>query len=54
MPKAAMRTETAPKEQTEPDRKTSMDGGLCRLDPPGLADLDDDEAVAPRQGSTED
>jgi hypothetical protein len=49
-----MRTDTAPKERTVPDRETSMDGGLCRLDPPGLADLDDDEVVAPRHESTED
>jgi hypothetical protein len=49
-----MRTETAPKEQAEPDRETSMDGGLCRLDPPGLADLDDDEVVASRHESTGD
>jgi hypothetical protein len=48
MPTAAMRSETELKERTEPDGDTSMDGGLCRLDPPGLADLDDDEVVAPR------
>jgi hypothetical protein len=55
MPMAGMRTETEPKEPTEPDRDTAMDGGLCRLDPPGLADLDDDEIVAPRhENTTED
>jgi hypothetical protein len=43
-----MRTETELKERTEPDGDTSMDGGLCRLDPPGLAEIDDDEVVAPR------
>jgi hypothetical protein len=48
MPKAGMRSETELKERAEPDHDTSMDGGLCRLDPPGLADLDDDEVVAPR------
>jgi hypothetical protein len=55
MPRAVMRTEAELKEGTEPDRDTSMDGGLCRLDPPGLADLDDDEVVAPRheKGTTD-
>jgi hypothetical protein len=50
-----MRTETELKERADPDGDASMDGGLCRLDPPGLADLDDDEVVAPRhESSTED
>jgi hypothetical protein len=49
-----MRTASEPKEQTEPDRDTSMDGGLCRLDQPGLGDLEDDEIVASRHASTED
>jgi hypothetical protein len=49
-----VRTDTAPKERIEPDRETSMDGGLCRLDPPGLVDLDDDEVMSPRHESTDD
>jgi hypothetical protein len=50
-----MRTETELKERADPDGDASMDGGLCRLDPPGLADLNDDEVVAPRhESSTED
>jgi hypothetical protein len=48
MPKAVMRSEAELTERTEPDGDTSMDGGLRRLDPPGLAELDDDEVVAPR------
>jgi hypothetical protein len=49
-----MRTETEPKVRTKPDRDTSVEGGLCRLDPPGLADPDLDEVVAPRHESPED
>jgi hypothetical protein len=50
-----MQNATEPKERTEPERDTSMDGGLCRLDPPGLANLDDDELAAPRHADrTED
>jgi hypothetical protein len=58
-----MKGATKAKGQTEPDRDTSMDGGLCRLDPPALANLgppalanlDDDEVVAPlREDNTED
>jgi hypothetical protein len=43
-----MRSEAERTERTEPDGDTSMDGGLRRLDPPDLAELDDDEVVAPR------
>jgi len=43
-----MATDTKQNEKEEPDVEASMDGGLCRLDLPGLADLDDDEVVAPR------
>jgi hypothetical protein len=32
----------------EPDPETTMEGGLSRLDPPGVANLDDDDIVAPR------
>lgn len=39
-------TERAEKaEKTEAD--ATVDGGLCRLDPPGPPELDEDEVVAP-------
>jgi hypothetical protein len=53
MPKAGMRTDSEPKEQIEPDRDTSMDGGLCRLDQAGIGDLEDDEVVASRHARTD-
>ena len=43
-----MATDTEQPEVDEPDVETTMDGGLCRLELPGLADLEDDEVVAPR------
>jgi hypothetical protein len=43
-----MATETEQTEQAEPDVETTMDGGLCRLDAPGMTELEDDEVVAPR------
>ena len=41
-------------EHTEPDVETTMDGGLCRLDVPGVTELDDDEVVAPRRPRDDD
>jgi hypothetical protein len=38
----------------EPDPETTMDGGLARLDPPGPAQLEDDDVVAPRRERSED
>jgi hypothetical protein len=43
-----MATDTEQSKREEPDVEATMDGGLCRLEPPGLADLEDDEVVAPR------
>jgi hypothetical protein len=43
-----MATDTKKIEADESDVETTMDGGLARLDPPGLAQLEDDEVVAPR------
>jgi hypothetical protein len=31
-----------------------MDGGLCRLDVPGMTELGDDEVVAPRRPRDDD
>jgi hypothetical protein len=38
-------TERAEKRELEPD--ATVDGGLCRLDPPGLPELDEGEVVTP-------
>jgi hypothetical protein len=46
-----MATDTEQSTKEEPDVEATMDGGLCRLEPPGLADLEDDEVVAPRHES---
>jgi hypothetical protein len=43
-----MTIETKQTETDEADLETTMDGGLARLDPPGLAQLEDDDVVAPR------
>ena len=43
-----MATDTEQTQTEEPDVETTMDGGLCRLEPPGLANLEDDDVVAPR------
>lgn len=51
MDSRSMATDTEHVETEEPDAETSMDGGLCRLEPPGLAALEDDEVVAPRHES---
>jgi hypothetical protein len=48
-----MATDTDQVETEEPDAETTMDGGLCRLDPPGLAELEDDDVVGPRHETTE-
>jgi hypothetical protein len=42
-----MATDSKKVEADEADVETTMDGGLARLDPPGLAQLEDDED-APR------
>jgi hypothetical protein len=52
MDKRSMTTDTEHIETEEPDLETTMDGGLCRLDQPGLADLGDD-VVAPRHETAE-
>jgi hypothetical protein len=48
-----MATDTEHTEQAEPDVETTMDGGLCRLDAPGMTELEDDE-VAPRRARDDD
>lgn len=50
----SMATETEQTERPEPDVETTMDGGLCRLDAPGVAELEDDKVVAPRHARDED
>jgi hypothetical protein len=50
----AMATDIESTETAVPDQEASMDGGLCRLQLPGLADLDEDEVVAPRHAAAED
>jgi hypothetical protein len=54
MTRTAMATDTEQSTRDEQDVEATMDGGLCRLEPPGLADLDDDEVVAPRHETTDD
>jgi hypothetical protein len=49
-----MATDTEQSTGEEPDVEATMDGGLCRLEQPGLADLEDDEVVAPRHETPED
>lgn len=44
----SMATDTEHTERAEPDAETTMDGGLCRLDAPGVTELEGDEVVAPR------
>jgi hypothetical protein len=51
--KGSMATDTEI-EVGEPDPETTMDGGLARLDPPGPAQLEDDDVVAPRRERSED
>ena len=48
MDQRSMATQTEHIEADEPDVETTMDGGLARLDPPGLAQLEEDDVVAPR------
>jgi hypothetical protein len=50
----SMTTDTENTERAEPDVETTMDGGLCRLDVPGVTELDDDEVVAPRRPRDDD
>lgn len=50
----SMATETEQTERAEPDIETTMDGGLCRLDAPGVAELEDDKVIAPRHAHDED
>jgi hypothetical protein len=45
----SMATDTEHTERGEPDVETTMDGGLCRLDAPGVTELEEDEVVAPPQ-----
>ena len=54
MGKRSMTTDTEHVETEEPDLETTVDGGLCRLDQPGLADLEDDDVVAPRHETPKD
>jgi len=49
-----MATDTEQTEQAEPDVETTMDGGLCRLDVPGVAELEGDEVAAPRHARDDD
>jgi hypothetical protein len=42
-----MATDTERAEKGEPEAEATVDGGLCRLDPPGLPELHEDEVVAP-------
>jgi hypothetical protein len=50
----SMATDTEQTERAEPDVETTMDGGLCRLDVPGVEELEDDEVVAPRHARYDD
>jgi hypothetical protein len=50
----SMATDTEYTERAEPDVETTMDGGLCRLDAPGVAELEADEVVAPRHARDDD
>jgi len=38
-----MATDTEHTERAEPDVETTTDGGLCRLEAPGVAEVEDDE-----------
>jgi hypothetical protein len=50
----SMATDTEQTERAEPQVETTMDGGLCRLDAPGVAELEDDDVVAPRDAGEDD
>jgi hypothetical protein len=50
----SMATDTEQKERAEPDVEATMDGGLCRLDAPGVPELEDDEVVAPQRAREDD
>jgi hypothetical protein len=50
----SMATDTEHDERTEREVETTMDGGLCRLDAPGVTELEDDEIVAPRHARDDD
>jgi hypothetical protein len=50
----SMATDTQQTERAEPDVETTMDGGFCRLDVPGVEQLEDDEVVAPRHARDDD
>jgi hypothetical protein len=50
----SMATETEQTERSEPDVETTMDGGLCRLDAPVVAELEDGEVIAPRRARDDD
>jgi hypothetical protein len=54
MHQGSMTIETKQLEMDEADLETTMDGGLARLDPPGLAQLEDDDVVAPRHERDDD
>jgi hypothetical protein len=54
MDQGSMATDTEQIEADTADLETTMDGGLARLDPPGLAQLEEDEVVAPRHERDED
>jgi hypothetical protein len=43
-----MATDTEQSEREEPEVETTMDGGLARLELPGLASIEGDDIVAPR------
>jgi hypothetical protein len=42
-----MATDTEQAEKGETEADATVDGGLCRLDPSGLPELDADEVEAP-------
>ena len=44
----SMATDSEQSEKEEPDVETTMDGGLARLELPGLASIEGDDVVAPR------
>jgi hypothetical protein len=54
MDQGSMATDTEQTEAAEADLETTMDGGLARLDPPGLAQLEEADVVAPRGERKED
>jgi hypothetical protein len=50
----SMATDTEHTERAEPDVETTMDGGLCRLEVPGVTELEDDEVGPPQRPRDDD